>query len=81
MCSVSVIPVRHDRIALYFETTKWVGEPVNKETKKCDELRWCSTTTLPTNLVLEVRQALEKIAAGEPYSDYGFSSKVLSGDT
>lgn len=63
---------QHERIDLYFEATTWNGEPQNAEPHKCDELRWSSIAELPDDTVPEVRQALEKIAASETYSDYNF---------
>ena len=49
-----------------------MGEPVNNEPHKCDELRWARLDALPENVVGEVRQALEMIATGKTYSDYNF---------
>ncbi len=62
----------HERMDLYFETTKWTGEPRNMEPHKCDDLQWYSIDNLPKKMVPVVRSALKHIAKGEPYSDYGF---------
>lgn len=65
-------PEPHERIDLFFEITKWQGELSNTEPEKCSEISWYDIDNLPENMVPEVRSALEKIAAGEPYSDYNF---------
>lgn len=62
----------HERVDLYFEVTRWQGEPVNKEPEKCSELRWADPAALPDEVIPVVRQALTCIAAGEPYSSSGF---------
>jgi 8-oxo-dGTP diphosphatase len=64
----------HERIDIYFETTKWNGEPRIMESDKCDELRWVSMDNLPDNTIPVVRGILEKIHQGVLYSDVGFSS-------
>ena len=69
----SINPLPHERIDFYFEVTDWQGEPVNLEPHKCDELKWVSSKDLPTNMVPEVKQALQMVASGELYSDFGFS--------
>ncbi len=68
----SDIPIKHERIDLFFETKTWEGELTNKEPQKCDELRWVKIDNLPSNMVPEVQQALEKIVACEPFSEMNF---------
>lgn len=68
----SNIPVKHERIDLFFETSKWKGELSNKEPHKCDELRWVELDKLPLKMVPEVKQVLQKITAGEIYSELNF---------
>lgn len=72
MHSKSFDPEKHERVSFFFEVTKWKGEPYNAEPGKCDELRWAKLTDLPAEMSPEVRHALEKISAGEMYSDYNF---------
>lgn len=71
---ISDIPVKNERIDLFFETSKWSGEPINAEPDKCSELKWVSPQSLPDNMVPEVKQALEKIAIAEPFSEMNFKS-------
>jgi len=63
---------KHERIDLFFEVTDWPGKPTNNEPNKCSELRWTAIADLPDNMVPEVKVVLEKVAAGEVYSDYNF---------
>lgn len=68
----SDIPIKHERIDLFFETRKWAGELTNKEPHKCDELRWVKIDKLPSKIVPEVKQVLQKIVAGVIYSELNF---------
>ena len=63
---------KHERIDLFFEVKQWQGEPTNTEPHKCSGLRWGRIDALPEDMIPEVRVALEKIAAGEYYSDLNF---------
>ncbi len=60
-----------DYVDFFFKTTKWTGEPVNAEPEKCDELMWVSLTELPANTVLAVREVIESIRKGIPFSQIG----------
>lgn len=62
----------HERIDLYFRTSKWKGKVSNLEPHKCDELRWEKIENLPENMAPEVKLALDNIVLGRPYSDSGF---------
>lgn len=63
----------HERVDFFFETSKWQGEPANCEPEKCDDIQWFSYDNLPPQLSPVVKQALQKIATGEQYSDLDFS--------
>lgn len=69
---ISDIPTKNERIDLFFETTKWSGEPKNMEPEKCAELKWVKTSNIPKNMVPEVRQALEQISKSESFSEMNF---------
>jgi 8-oxo-dGTP diphosphatase len=69
---ISNIPVKNERMDLFFETSEWNGEPINAEPDKCSELKWVSPENLPDNMAPEVRQALEKIAINESFSEMNF---------
>ncbi|AOS64647.1 NUDIX domain-containing protein [Actinoalloteichus hymeniacidonis] len=39
------------RLGLFFETRKWVGEPVNCEPDKCSGVEWFPFDTLPDDVI------------------------------
>jgi mutator protein MutT len=62
----------HERIDLFFEATKWKGEPSNAEPDKCDDVKWCHIDELPENTIPIVRVAIENATKGLVYSSQGF---------
>lgn len=62
----------HERLDMYFVTTKWRGEPKNMEPHKCDQVKWFDLGKLPENMVSTVRQAILHISEDIIYSDDGF---------
>lgn len=62
----------HERLNLGFLVEKYSGEITNAEPNKCDELRWADINDLPENIVPSVREMLQHVAAGHPYSDFNF---------
>lgn len=61
-----------DWIDIYFEVSKWQGEPHNAEPDKSERLDWLDIDNLPENIVPSQHSALSAIAAGEAYSEYGW---------
>ena len=57
-------------IDLFFVAKKWEGEPSNKEPNKCDDLKWFDLNSLPENMVLSVKSAIENYIKGNPFSDF-----------
>lgn len=53
-----------ERMDLFFEVTRWVGEPRIAEPDKAAELQWWPLTELPDQVVPHERQALELLASG-----------------
>jgi 8-oxo-dGTP diphosphatase len=39
------------RLGLFFETHRWIGEPINRELDKCAALAWFPLNALPGNLI------------------------------
>lgn len=68
----SPVPIDHERMDLFFQISKWQGEPVNAEVHKHEEVKWFPIDNLPENMVPEVRQAVEKSISGETYGEFGF---------
>ena len=61
-----------ERMSLFFGASHWQGEPRNAEPHKCSELAWYPLPALPPNMVAYVRHALQHIARGEAYSEFGW---------
>jgi mutator protein MutT len=61
----------HEYVDFYFAVKEWVGEIVNSEPEKCDDLQWFEIESLPTNIVPNVKQALEAYKDGVGYSELG----------
>lgn len=60
-------------IDIYLKTNVWKGEIKNNEPEKCDELKWFSINNLPSNIVPEVRLALENTNNKIFYGEIGFN--------
>jgi 8-oxo-dGTP diphosphatase len=62
-----------DWVDVYFEATQWQGEVVNAEPAVHSEVAWLDTMAFPENIIPPVREALQAIARGEKYSEYGWT--------
>jgi 8-oxo-dGTP diphosphatase len=60
------------RAAFFFTVRQWDGTPENREPEKCSELDWFPFDALPDRMITYCRVALDHIAAGEPFSVYGW---------
>ncbi len=60
-------------VDIYFEATSWEGEPYNAEPHMHAELKWLDPKKLPKNIIPGVRFAIEQIAAGKIYSEFGWA--------
>ncbi len=61
-----------ERIDFFLTVFQWVGEIVNNEPHKCDQLLWVTLDALPPNVIPYVRQGIEKYQAGLYYSEFGW---------
>ncbi len=61
-----------ERIDFFVATSRWSGEPANREPGKCDELSWHRLDALPANTVPYVRRAIEGYLSGERYVEFGW---------
>lgn len=62
------------RMALFFEASAWTGEITNTEPDKCAGWSLVNPADPPAEIVPYVATALRHIAAGELYSEGGWSS-------
>ena len=63
----------HERIDLFFYTSKWMGDIVNKEMHKCDDLRFVSLEQLPVNTIPYIRTAIDCYRKGITYCEFGWN--------
>lgn len=61
-----------DWVDVYFEATKWQGEPRNAEPHMHSELAWFDLHKLPDNTIPSVKFAIDQITKGSVYSEYGW---------
>ena len=61
-----------DRIDVFMKAASWHNEPRVMELDKCDGMGWFPLKDLPGNTIPYVRQAIDMIQAGEPYSEHGW---------
>ena len=62
----------YERIDFFLRATTWHGQIHNCEPHKCDELAWYALNALPNNVIPYVRQGLERVARGVPFSEAGW---------
>jgi 8-oxo-dGTP diphosphatase len=60
------------RIALFYEVTRWHGEPNNCEPDKCARWGWFTLTDLPTDMIHYAAQALTHYTKGEVYAEHNW---------
>jgi 8-oxo-dGTP diphosphatase len=61
-------PEGQARIGFFFTTTRWRGEPVNREPHKCAGLHWADPARPPASTVPYTAAALAQIGQGAPFS-------------
>ncbi len=62
-----------ERIDFFLMANSWIGEIVNKEPGKCDDLRWFPLTGLPENTIPYVKKAIENYQQGNWFDSFGWS--------
>ena len=68
---------RGERVSFFFAAIRWRGEVRNLEPHKASELRWFPLDQLPADMVLYVRQAIERWRKGELYGESGWPVRDL----
>jgi 8-oxo-dGTP diphosphatase len=55
LCHVHTLHVNgsgpEPRLGLFFEASRWSGEPINREPEKCSAIRWFAFDDLPDQLI------------------------------
>lgn len=62
------------RLGLFFEATRWTGEPTNREPEKCSALRWFRLTELPDQLIDYPAAGIHAYLANLPFSTRGWQT-------
>lgn len=60
-----------DYVDFFFKANSWSGKPTNTEPQKCDEIIWVPINKLPENTIPFIREVLEYITKGIPFSQIG----------
>ena len=61
-----------ERLGFFCRAARWSGEPSNLEPDKCDDLGWFAMNQPPKPTIPYIRAVLEHVAAGRPYSEFGW---------
>lgn len=61
-----------ERIDFFLKSKKWEGKIKNKESDKCDDLRWFELKKLPQNLIPYVRTAIIYVKNKTFFSEFGW---------
>ncbi len=64
------------RMGLFFATTRWRGEPVNREPEKCSALGWFDLNALPTGVIEYPAAGIDAYRRGVPFTVLGWSGEA-----
>lgn len=64
-----------ERIDFFVTASKYEGRITNKEPDKCEHLKWFDVDDLPTNIVPNVKYAIEAYYKGESFVE--FDDRIL----
>lgn len=64
-------PGQEPRVGVFFEATRWSGEPVNAEPHKCAALAWFPPTAIPPRTLAYPAEAIARYVAGVPFGVHG----------
>jgi hypothetical protein len=62
------------RLGLFFETRRWIGEPINREPDKCSALHWFPLDALPNQLIDYPAAGIDAYRHGRSFSARGWRS-------
>lgn len=61
----------NEKIDVFFIATKWIGQPINNEPHKCDDLSWFKINDIPENTIPYIKSAIQNIQHKIFYSEFG----------
>ena len=61
-----------ERVDFFIHVKKWVGQPINAEPDKCDQLIWAKLDTLPEKTIPYIRKAIENFRMGILFEEFGW---------
>ncbi|MDV6010910.1 NUDIX domain-containing protein [Haloechinothrix sp. LS1_15] len=63
------------RLGLFFATTRWIGEPSNREPAKCSGIGWFEVRSLPGDLIGYPAAGIDAYLRGVPFSVMGWTEE------
>jgi 8-oxo-dGTP pyrophosphatase MutT (NUDIX family) len=61
-----------ERVDFFVSVSEWMGEPVNAELDKCDEIRWVGIDQLPDNTIPYIKKAIHNHLNGIKFDEFGW---------
>lgn len=61
-----------ERIDIFLQAEKWIGEIVNNEPGLCESLEWFDIDNLPENVIDYIKSAIKHVKKGIVYSEFGW---------
>lgn len=61
------------RLGLFFETRRWLGEPVNREPEKCSAVEWFHRNHLPEDVIPYPLAGIRAYFDGVPFGVLGWT--------
>ncbi|CAM00642.1 ADP-ribose pyrophosphatase YjhB (NUDIX family) [Saccharopolyspora erythraea NRRL 2338] len=65
-------PGQEPRLGVFFEATRWAGEPVNLEPEKCHGIEWFDLHRLPEPLIPYPAAGIHAYRDGIPFATMGW---------
>lgn len=66
------------RLGLFFATSQWIGEPINREPEKCSGLGWYDLHSLPADLIDYPAAGIQAYRHSHPFSIMGWSTDSIA---
>jgi len=70
---------RREYLDYLVSSSRWDGVPRNAEPEKASAVSWHARDSLPADLLLHVRAALDAARAGRPFSQFGWEEPEAEG--